>query len=96
MTWAISTSDAPFAELRTLNTISALVGWSDVVFADFVILGLRFCAEQSGASTDPRSHLLVFSCDLTDPVIPFGRNSNALFGTQVQSKSGHNQTVSVI
>jgi len=29
----------------------------------------------------------VFSCDLPEPVIPFGRNSNALFGTQVQSKS---------
>jgi hypothetical protein len=40
--------------------------------------------------------MLLFSCDLTDPVIPFGRNSNALFGTQVQSNNGHNQTVLVI
>jgi len=28
----------------------------------------------------------VVSCDLTEPLIPFGTNSNALLGTQVQSK----------
>ena len=64
----------------------ALVGCSDVVFADLVISGLRFGAGPSGASTDPRPHLLEFSCDLTEPLVPFGTNSNALFGTQVQSK----------
>ncbi len=66
--------------------MSALVGCSDVVFTDLVILGLRFGAEPSGASTDPRPHLLEFSCGLIDALVPFGTNSNALFGTQVQSK----------
>lgn len=74
--------------------MSALVGWSAVflVGVDFVILGLQFGAEPSGASTDPRPQLLVFNCDPTDPVIPFGRNSNALFGTQVQSKVAHTKS----
>lgn len=70
--------------------MSALVGCSDVLaFADLVISGLRFGAEPSGASTDPRPQLLEFSCDLTEPLVPFGTNSNALFRTQVQSKDIH-------
>jgi len=38
--------------------MSALVDCSDVVSTDLVISGLRFGAEPSDASTDPRPHLL--------------------------------------
>jgi hypothetical protein len=62
------------------------------VFADLVILGLRFCAEPFGASNDPRPQLLEFSCDLTEPLVPFGTNSNALFRTQVQSKVAYTKS----